>query len=129
MSPEELCKCYLAALNEGSLAGVLSLFAPKATIVSPLYGVIEAENFYRDLFADTNRSVTKLLNVFLPSGNTPSVALHFHYTWTLKSRKIVQFECVDVFGLTADKQKFAKLTIIYDTAPIRADFEDSHEVG
>lgn len=129
MSPEALCKRYLTALNEGSLADVLSLFAAKATVVSPLYGVIEAENFYRDLFADTNRSVTKLLNVFLPSGNTPSVALHFHYTWTLKSGKVVQFECVDVFELTADQQKFSKLTIIYDTAPIRADFEESHAAG
>jgi len=129
MSPEELCQRYLAALNEGSLAGVLSLFVPKATIVSPLYGVIDAENFYRDLFADTNRSVTKLLNVFLPSSNAPSVALHFHYTWTLKSGKIVQFECVDVFELTADKQKFAKLTIIYNAAPIRAEFDESHATG
>lgn len=126
MTPEELCKNYLAALNEGSLERVLANFAPNATIVSPLYGVVEAENFYRDLFADTNLSVTNLLNVFLPSGNTPSVALHFHYTWTLKSGKIVQFECVDVFELSSDRQKFVKLTIIYDTAPIRADFEASH---
>lgn len=129
MSPEELCKRYLAALNEGSLASVLALFAPKASIVSPLYGMIEVENFYRALFADTNRSVAKLLNIFLPSGDASSVALHFHYTWTLKSGKVVQFECVDVFELTADKQKFAKLTIIYDTAPIRADFEESHAIG
>lgn len=129
MSPQNLCKQYLTALNEGSLDTVLSLFAPKATIVSPLYGVITAENFYRELFADTNRSLTKLLNIYLPSGDTTSVALHFHYTWTLKSGKIVQFECVDVFELTADKQKFSKLTIIYDTAPIRADFEESHAAG
>ena len=129
MSPEELCKRYLAALNEGSLASVLALFAPKASIVSSLYGMIEVENFYRALFADTNRSVAKLLNIFLPSGDASSVALHFHYTWTLKSGKVVQFECVDVFELTADKQKFAKLTIIYDTAPIRADFEESHAIG
>ncbi len=90
---------------------------------------MEAENFYKELLADTNRSVTRLLNIFLPSGGAPSVALHFHYTWTLKSGKIVQFECVDVFELTADKQKFSKLTIIYDTAPIRADFEESHSAG
>lgn len=87
------------------------------------------QKFYRGLFADTNRSVTRLLNIFLPSGETPSVALHFHYTWTLKSEKIVHFECVDVFELTADKKKFSKLTIIYDTAPIRGDFEASHAAG
>lgn len=126
MSPEDLCKRYLAALNAGSLADVLSLFAPDAQIVSPLYGVMEAGRFYADLFADTNRSVTRLLNVFVPSGDARSVALHFHYTWTLKSGKVVQFECVDVFELSADGEKFAKLTIIYDTAPIRADFEETH---
>jgi hypothetical protein len=129
MSSEGLCKRYLAALNEGNLDSVLTLFTPKATIVSPLYGMVEAEKFYRELFADTNRSVTKLLNIFLPSGNSLSVALHFHYIWTLKSGKVVQFECVDVFELTADRQKFSKLTIIYDTAPIRADFEESHAIG
>lgn len=129
MNIEELCKRYLAALNEGKLEDVLALFAPKATIVSPLYGVVEAENFYRQLFADTNRSVTTLLNIFLPAGDTPSVALHFHYTWTLKSGQIVQFECVDVFELTSDRQRFSKLTIIYDTAPIRADVEASHAIG
>lgn len=129
MNIEELCKRYLAALNEGKLENVLSLFAPKAIVVSPLYGAIEAENFYRELFADTNRSVTKFLNIFLPASDTPSVALHFHYTWTLKSGKIVQFECVDVFELTSDRQQFSKLTIIYDTAPIRADFEESHAIG
>ncbi|OWW18240.1 nuclear transport factor 2 family protein [Noviherbaspirillum denitrificans] len=126
MGTEELCKRYLAALNKGSLADVLSLFAPNATVLSPLYGLVDAGNFYRQLFADTNRSVTTLLNIFVPSGNAPSVALHFHYTWTLKSGKVVQFECVDVFELTADRQQFSKLTIIYDTAPLRADFEESH---
>lgn len=125
MTPQDLCRRYLAALNEGSLARVLALFAPGATVVSPLYGVVAAEAFYRDLFADTNRSVTRLLNVFLPGGDAPSVALHFHYAWTLKRGKVVAFECVDVFELTPDRQKFSKLTIIYDTAPIRADFHEN----
>lgn len=129
MTIEELCKRYLAALNAGNLDGVLSLFAPKATIVSPLYGVVEAKEFYTGLFADTNRSVIKLMNIFMPIGNGQSVALHFHYTWTLKSGRVVQFECVDVFELTPDRQAFEKLTIIYDTAPIRADFEESHGAG
>jgi hypothetical protein len=70
MSPEELCKRYLSALNESNLKSVLALFEPKAIVVSPLYGVIEAENVYRELFADTNRSVTKRLNIF-NSRNSP----------------------------------------------------------
>lgn len=122
MTPHDLCQRYLAALNAGDLAAVQALFAPGATVVSPLYGVVDAASFYRDLFADTARSATTPLNVFLPSGDAPAVALHFRYRWTLKSGKVVEFECVDVFELSADRQQFAKLTIIYDTAPIRDDF-------
>ena len=88
-------------------------------------GVIDAAAFYRDLFADTTRSATTPINTFLPSGNQGSVALHFRYRWTLKSGKLVEFECVDVFELSADRQQFTKLTIIYDTAPIRDDFAAS----
>ena len=121
----EICKQYLDALNEGSIEKVLSLFVPNAVVVSPLYGTLPATTFYQDLFADTNRSDTKLLNIFHSiSGNT-SVALHFNYIWTLKSGKVVEFECVDVFEITADSKQFTKLTIIYDTAPIRADFNES----
>lgn len=122
MTPDDLCHRYLAALNAGDLDAVCALFAPGATVVSPLYGVIDATAFYRDLFADTSRSATTPINTFLPSGKADSVALHFRYRWTLKSGKVVEFECVDVFELSADGQQFTKLTIIYDTAPIRDDF-------
>lgn len=120
---------YLDALNEGSLEKVLSLFDDSAIVVSPLYGDIPAADFYKDLFADTSRSETTLLNMFEAMGdNNPvktAVALHFQYKWTLKSGKIVEFECVDVFELAKDSKKFTKLKIIYDTAPIRAYFNES----
>jgi hypothetical protein len=81
--------------------------------------------FYQDLFAETNRSDTKLLNIFYSISENTSVALHFNYIWTLKSGKVVEFECVDVFKITADSKQFTKLTIIYDTAAIRTDFYES----
>ncbi len=116
---------YLDALNEGSLEKVLSLFDANAIVVSPLYGEIPAADFYRDLFADTSRSETTLLNMFEAMGDNASVALYFQYKWTLKSGKIVEFECVDVFEFAKDRKKFTKLKIIYDTAPIRAYFNES----
>jgi len=121
----EICKQYLNALNEGSIEIILSLFDPKAVVVSPLYGTIPATTFYRDFFADTNRSDTTLLNIFHSINGNFSVALHFKYIWTLKSGKVVEFECVDVFEITADSKQFTKLTIIYDTAAIRTDFYES----
>ena len=118
----EICKQYLDALNESSLEKVLSLFDPDAVVVSPLYGEMPATTFYKALFADTNRSETKLLNIYNSIGENSSVALHFHYIWTLKSGKIVEFDCVDIFEITPEHKKITKLKIIYDTAKIRADF-------
>ncbi|SDF45916.1 nuclear transport factor 2 family protein [Limimaricola pyoseonensis] len=123
MTPEDLCRRYLDALNTSDLVGVRALFTPDAEIVSPLYGVRPAHDFYAELFADTTRSKTTLLNVFDSSAERQSVALHFHYVRTLASGKVVEFECVDVFDLAEDRQRFTRMTIIYDTAPLKADFE------
>ena len=121
MAPDMLCRAYLDALNAGDLDAVLALFAEDGKVVSPLYGVRDAKGFYADLFADTERSVTTPLNVFTSPGG--AVALHFRYDWTLADGTPVDFEVVDVFELTEAGDRFAKCTIIYDTAPLRADFE------
>ena len=125
MTANEICEKYLKALNEGSLENVLTLFDTDAIVISPLYGEMSAKKFYNDLFADTNRSVTKLLNVFISDSGNSSAALHFHYTWTLKNGTIVEFECVDIIEIGSETNKITKLKIIYDTAPLRADFIES----
>jgi hypothetical protein len=119
-----ICIRYLDALNEGCLDKVLALFNADAMVVSPLYGTMPVAAFYTNLFADTNRSETTLLNIFRATRTDTSVALHFRYKWTLRNAKVVSFECVDVFETTADGNRFTKLTIIYDTAPIRTDFNN-----
>jgi len=119
----EICKQYLDGLNEGNLEKVLSLFDTDAVVDSSLYGEMPATTFYTDLFADTSRSETDLLNIFESVRGNSSVALHFHYSWTLNNGKLVEFECVDVLEITQDK-KITKLKIIYDTAPIRVDFNE-----
>ena len=90
-----------------------------------MYGEIPAKKFYTDLFADTNRSDTKLLSIFSSDSGNFSVALHFHYSWTLKNEKVVEFECVDIIKINPETNKINKLKIIYDTAPLRADFSES----
>ncbi len=122
---KEICEQYLDALNKGNLEAVLSVFDPDAVVDSPLYGEIPATTFYTDLFADTNRSETNLLNIFVSDNENSSVALHFHYSWTLKNGRIVEFECVDIISIALDTKKIIKLKIIYDTAPIRADFVEN----
>lgn len=125
MNAKQLCTDYLQALNDGNLKKVCALFTKTARVVSPLYGERPAIDFYSELFADTSRSVTTLLNVFDKSETSRSVALHFQYDWTLADGKKVSFECVDVFELDQGADRFERLTIIYDTAPLRHDFKNA----
>ena len=118
----ELCRRYLDALNRSDLEGVLALFTADAQVRSPLYGERDARRFYTDLFADSARSETRLLHVFKSNEGEPAVALHFAYAWTLQSGVVVRFECADIFPLSADGTRFAGLTILYDTAPVRGAF-------
>ncbi|AQR63063.1 hypothetical protein BZG35_16405 [Brevundimonas sp. LM2] len=127
MTIQHLCTDYLAALNAGDLEAVLRLFSDDAVVVSPLYETRPAATFFQGLFADTSASNTTLLNVFDRSADSGAIALHFRYVWTLSSGTIVEFECVDIFELSASQDRFTKLTIIYDTAPLRADFEASRQ--
>ncbi|MCB1355262.1 MAG: nuclear transport factor 2 family protein [Maritimibacter sp.] len=126
MTVTELCNAYLAGLDAGDLDAVLALFAPGAEVVSPLYGTMPARDFYAALFADTEASDTTLLNIFDSSDNGGAVALHFRYGWTLADGTPVAFEVVDVIELTRARDAFAKLTIIYDTAPLRSDWATVH---
>ena len=123
---DQLCKHYLSALEQGSLEQVLSLFETDAVVDSPLYGEVPVERFYTGLFNDTRSSDTRLINIFRPENDDQgAAALHFAYTWTLSNGKRVEFECVDVFELSAQGKRFSRLKIIYDTAPVRPDFDQN----
>lgn len=122
MGQYDICRTYLDALNESDLEKVLSLFTTDAIVESPSYGTRPAVKFYSELFDDTNESRTSLLNVFTSAGG--AVALHFKYSWKLKNDQLQNFECVDVFSLNKSKNKFEKLTIIYDTHHLREDFSN-----
>ena len=125
MKRKEICEKYLEALNQGNLDNVLALFEEEAIVHSPLYGKMSATRFYTDLFADTNKSDTRLLNIFSSDNRDDVVALHFHYSWTLKSGKLVEFECVDVIEINPQTHQIMTLKIIYDTALLRDDFNDN----
>ncbi|RYY44840.1 MAG: hypothetical protein EON53_11715, partial [Actinomycetales bacterium] len=102
MEPAQLSHRYLEALEAGDLAGVLSLFAPGATVVSPLYGTLPATEFYPLLLADTGQSRLTLRTTMTGEvdGRTV-VSLWFDFDWTLASGEPAPFTVVDVAELDA----------------------------
>ena len=118
----EICSQYLDALNRADLKKVLSLFEDDAVVISPLYGEVPVADFYSSLFSDTQESKTRLLNILESTENHNIVALHFQFQWTLENGGYIDFECVDLFELSLNSNRFQKLTIVYDTYPIREDF-------
>jgi hypothetical protein len=68
------------------------------------------------------RSMT-LRTIFIGASDPSRAAIHIAYTRTVGDGKPATIEGIDVFELTGDLGNFASVTIIYDTAPVRSDFD------
>ena len=118
----ELIDEYLAALEVGDAERVLALFALDGIVHSPLYGSVPARQFYPTLFADTAEAKLTLRRVF--RDDREAVAFWFDFAWVLADGMPAPFTVVDIAELTEDGL-IANLHIIYDTSPIRGDFEQA----
>ena len=119
---EELCRSYLAAMESGDLEALLANFADEATATSPISRKQPARDFYSYVMRVTSARAMKLRTIFIGASDPARAAIHVAYTRTVGSGKPATIEGVDVFELTEDGSKFASVTIIYDTAPVRSDF-------
>jgi|SRR6056300_73594 hypothetical protein len=118
MSKESLlAKKYLKHLEEGDFESVISMFHPNGIVESPLYGIMNAREFYRVLSFNTSKSTLQLIEVFT-SEVSSLIAIYFNYHWILKNNEQVSFDVVDVIELDSN-QKILKLKIIYDTVVSR----------
>lgn len=120
---EELCRSYLTAVESGDLEALLTNFADGATASSPIFGKQPARDFYAYVMRVTSDRSMTLRTIFVGASDTSRAAIHVAYTRTVGSGKPATIEVVDVFELTEDFSKFAAVTIIYDTAPVRSDFQ------
>ena len=118
----ELIDEYLAPLEVGDAERVLVLFAPDRIVHSPLYGSVPARQFYPTLFADTAESKLTFRRVF--RDDREAVAFWFDFGWVLADGTPAPFTVVDIAELTEDGL-IADLPIIYDTSPIRGDFQQA----
>ena len=124
---KKIIKKYLEALSEGDRRQILTLFSPDAVVHSPLYGLMKATDFYRELFKDTAQSQISLQGVLTDMERPDRAAAHFRYHWTLSSGSETSFECLDLFQFDRESNRIKELRIIYDTQKTREDFNEIRE--
>jgi len=120
---------YLAVLHASDTAGLIATFAPDGRVYSPFLGDMLASDFFLKLAQSSSRSVITLIDLFASveaATNGTRVAAYFRYDWTLKDGKVVTFTCVDVFDFASGSDRIAKMTIIYDTHPLREEVGDKY---
>jgi hypothetical protein len=126
MDSRDLVRRYLDALEQADLPAMTRLFAPGATVHSPLYGEVPPERFYSDLFTDTAQA--RLTERAIMQGTDRDgrdvVSFFYHFDWRLSDGTDVPFDAVDV-ALLDGTGAITELYIVYDTAPLRAAFERS----
>ena len=114
---------YLAAVEAADVPRILRLFADTGMVESPLYGTLPAPDFYPMLFRDTAASRLTHRATMTGAGATGDVvSFWFDFDWTLADGTPAPFTVVDVAELDA-AGLIRRLHIIYDTAPLRGDFD------
>lgn len=114
----ELCVRYVDALGQGDLGAILDLFTPDATVLSPIYGAMNAREFHEAFLSDSERARPEVRGVFDHANNGRGAALHISLHWTFADRETVEFEAVDLFEVSPEG-RFRKMTIVYDSQPVR----------
>ena len=66
----------------------------------------------------------ELKTVFVGASEPSRVVIHIAYARRVGDGKSATVDGGDIFELAVDSNKFAKVTIIYDTVPVRADFNE-----
>ncbi|MET0401112.1 MAG: nuclear transport factor 2 family protein [Cystobacter sp.] len=130
MTPDEIAKTYLSALEKSDLQTILQLYTPEGVVHSPLYGPRRAVDFYTALFKDTGRARIGLKGVTQGKqiDGRPLITIWFQFDWTLPSGQPAHFECVDVLEVD-EHSRVAALHIIYDTVTARPAYEAEHGAG
>ncbi len=122
---------YLAALNDGDIAGIVRLFGPIGEVVSPFLGLMPAPEFFAKLAAASRRSDIEVFDVLVSTTAAPRAVAYLRYHWTLRDGTVVVFDCCDVFDFAqgpapdGSEPRIRRLTILYDTAPLRTEVTDN----
>jgi hypothetical protein len=116
-SKKEIAKTYIEYLEQSKTESIIELFSESGKVTSPIYGTKLASTFYNNLNEDTLNSKL-IINGIFEEDDSNRIALYFKYNWTLKNKKNVTFDVVDIIEFNS-KNEIIQLHIIYDTIKSR----------
>ena len=117
ISRKEVAIKYLDSLEKGNVKELLELFTDNGIVDSPIYGILNANKFFNELKNDTLNSKLTIKGIFEEKASN-QLALYFEYKWTMKNKKKVEFDVVDIMEFD-NLNHICKLKIIYDTVKSR----------
>lgn len=117
---------YLRCLHEGRTAEIVTLFAPGGDVLSPFLGRVPAADFFPKLAESSTKSVITPHDILASAQGHRRVCGFFRYDWTLKDGTTVTFECADLFDFLPAEDRINRMTILYDTHPIRQQVGDKY---
>lgn len=91
---------------------------------SPISATQPDENLYPYVMRVTGCRSMVLRTIFAGASDWSRATVHVDYKRTVGYGEPSTIEVVDVFELTEDRSKFAAVTIIYDTVPVRTEFNN-----
>lgn len=116
---------YLARLELCDVDGIVALFSDDAQIYSPFLGWMDTRPFFTKLREASGQSRIEPIDTLVSLTGAPRAIGYFIYHWGLKDGTQVRFDCCDVFDFAADG-RIQRMTIIYDTYPIRMKVGDKY---
>lgn len=125
MTLKETVRAYFEALHSNNLDAMVSLFTDGAMVSSPFLGEISAAEFFPKVFGASSATSITVYDVLVSAEEHPRAVGYFNYDWTLKDGNVIQFDAADVFDFSSDG-KIKRLTILYDTHPIRETVGDKY---
>jgi hypothetical protein len=120
---------YMLALHAADYAQIVALFAPGGRVVSPFLGEMEAGSFFARLGGASTQNVITPIDVFVSADDTPRATAFFRYDWTVTDGTLISFEVMDLFEFAPGTDLVQRLSLIYDTHPIRATAGNKYELA
>jgi hypothetical protein len=120
MNALNIANLLLQQLTNGNFETCIKLFSENAIVIAPA-GQLTAEIFLKNFYADNIKANITLFNTF-SSSNQNTCAIYLQLEEHKVNGIIITFTCATI--LENNNDKIEKLTIIFDTYPIRSKFPE-----